>query len=94
MHGVFLGLTFVLVITSISAQAPIAPLKFDVDRPVVNRTGLTGTLDFDLEWAPGPDADGVSVFTAVQEQLGLRLEPSTAPLDVVVIDSARRPTEN
>jgi len=64
------------------------------DRPVVNRTGLTGTYDFDLEWAPTSDANGVSVFTAVQEQLGLRLEPSVAQLDVVVIDSAQRPTEN
>lgn len=64
------------------------------DRPVVNRTGLTGTFDFELEWAPTPDADGVSVFTAVQEQLGLRLEPSTAPLEVVVITSAERPAEN
>ena len=64
------------------------------DRPVVNRTGLTGTFDFDLDWAATPDADGVSVFTAVQEQLGLRLEPSTAPLDVVVIESAQRPSDN
>ena len=63
-------------------------------RPVVDRTGLSGTYDIDLEWAPTPEADGVSVFTAVQEQLGLRLEPSTALLDVVIIESAQRPTEN
>jgi uncharacterized protein (TIGR03435 family) len=63
-------------------------------RPVVDRTGLSGTYDIDLQWAPTPDADGVSIFTAIQEQLGLRLEPSTAPLDVVIIESAQRPTEN
>jgi len=63
-------------------------------RPVVDRTGLDGTYDIEVQWAPTPDADGVSIFTAVQEQLGLRLEPSTAPLDVVVIESAERPTEN
>ena len=63
-------------------------------RPVVDRTGLNGTYDIDVQWAPAPDGDGVSIFTAIQEQLGLRLEPSTAPLDVVVIESAERSTEN
>ena len=63
-------------------------------RPVVDRTGLSGTYDIELQWAPTADADGVSIFTAIQEQLGLRLETSTAPLDVVVIESADRPTEN
>jgi uncharacterized protein (TIGR03435 family) len=49
-----------------------------------------------LQWtvAPQPDADAVSIFTAVQEQLGLKLESATAPLDVIVIDRIDRPTEN
>jgi uncharacterized protein (TIGR03435 family) len=71
-----------------------------VDRQVIDRTGLAGAFDIDLEWtpdspgaAPSPDA-GPSIFTAIQEQLGLRLEPATAPLDIIVIDSAERPTEN
>ena len=63
-------------------------------RPVLNRTGLGGFYNIDLEWAPTPDADGVSIFTAVEEQLGLKLESSTAPLDVVVVDRIERPTEN
>jgi uncharacterized protein (TIGR03435 family) len=71
-----------------------------VGRQVVDRTSLTGSFDVDLEWtpdspgaAPSPDA-GASIFTAIQEQLGLKLEPSTAPLEVIVIDSAERPAEN
>ncbi len=71
-----------------------------VGRQVIDRTGLAGAFDVDLEWTPdtpgatpSPDA-GASIFTAIQEQLGLKLEPSTAPLEVIVIDSAERPAEN
>jgi uncharacterized protein (TIGR03435 family) len=67
-------------------------------RPVFDKTGLTGGYDFDLKWTPGfalnPSGDGVSIFTAVQEQLGLKLESATAPLDVLVVDHLERPTEN
>jgi uncharacterized protein (TIGR03435 family) len=71
-----------------------------VGRQVIDRTALTGAFDIDLEWTPespgaalSPDA-GASIFTALQEQLGLKLEPSTAPLEIIVIDSAERPSEN
>jgi len=60
-------------------------------RPVVDRTGLTGTFDIDMKWSASGD-DGPSLFTALQEQLGLKLEPSRAPFEVVVIDAIRRPT--
>ena len=63
-------------------------------RPVLDRTGLTGRYDISVDWASSPDVDSISVFTAVQEQLGLRLESTTAPLDVVVIERVERPTEN
>jgi uncharacterized protein (TIGR03435 family) len=65
-------------------------------RAVLDRTGLTDTYDIELKWTPLPDpnSDNVSIFTAVQEQLGLKLESGTAPLDVVVIDRIERPTEN
>ena len=65
-------------------------------RAVLDRTGLAGTYDIELKWTPLPDpnSDNVSIFTAVQEQLGLRLESGTAPLDVVVIDRIERPSEN
>ena len=63
-------------------------------RPVLDHTGLTGRYDISVDWASSPDVDSISVFTAVQEQLGLKLESTTAPLDVVVIERVERPSEN
>jgi len=71
-----------------------------VDRVIVDRTGLTGTWNIDLKYAPdrvAPDAspsspDTPSLFTAIQEQLGLRLEPGTGLADVLVIEQVSRPT--
>ena len=81
------------------------------DRPIIDRTGLSGSFDIDLEWTPDPaqarstDAaaraaaavaatpgERVSIFTALQEQLGLRLQPARASLEVLVIDRLERPT--
>ena len=69
----------------------------DVGRKVFDRTGLTGTFEVEAEWVPartGPGApasiDVVSTFTALQEQLGLKLEPRRELLDVVVIDTVDR----
>ena len=70
-------------------------LASQVRRPVVDRTGLTGTWDIDLTFNPDlPDDPRPSLFTALQEQLGLRLEPSRAPIQVLVIDRIERPAEN
>jgi uncharacterized protein (TIGR03435 family) len=57
---------------------------------------LNGYYDFTLEWAPDdvPDAPGPSISTALQEQLGLRLTSSKGPVNVIVIDQLRRPSEN
>ena len=70
-----------------------------VDRIVQDRTGRTGGFDFELAWsssglkpAAGAPSELPSVFTALQEQLGLKLEPSRGPVEVLVIDSAERPT--
>jgi len=65
----------------------------------VDRTGLTGVYSIELHWSPdntpGLPADAPpEIFTAVREQLGLRLQPATAPTEVVVIDSAERPETN
>jgi uncharacterized protein (TIGR03435 family) len=68
-----------------------------LDVPVVDRTGIKGTYDIDLKFAPqdGIDSSLPSMFTAVQEQLGLKLESQKVPLEMLVIDYCRRvPTIN
>lgn len=75
-------------------------------RTVQDRTGLQGTYEFDIDFAPDipptgdgaptppPDANAASVFTAAREQLGVRLEPGKQQVDVLVVDRAERPAEN
>jgi uncharacterized protein (TIGR03435 family) len=65
-------------------------------RLVVDETGLHGRYDFVFKWDAGQMADSTepSLFTAMREQLGLRLEPKKAPVQVLVIDSAEKPTDN
>ncbi len=68
-----------------------------VDRPIVDRTGLTGRYDFTLQWSNAlaqTDSTDPSIFTAMPEQLGLRLEPARAPVEYLVIDRAEMPGEN
>jgi uncharacterized protein (TIGR03435 family) len=65
-------------------------------RKVIDKTGLVGNFDADLKWTPDdkPDDGGPSIFTAIQEQLGLRLEAAKGPVEVLVIDRAEKPSEN
>jgi len=77
-------------------------------RVVIDETGLTGAYDIDLSWLPDQNTfptlelppnsalapDAPNIFTAIEEQLGLRLESGRAPVDVIVIDRAERPSEN
>ncbi len=73
---------------------------FAVDGLVVDRTGLTGTFDIELQWTPDSlrsaaaavGGEGPSLFTALQEQLGLKLESTRGPVEYLVIDSAEQPT--
>lgn len=76
-----------------------------LDRPVVDRTGLSGRYDFDLEFSPDerlwggtvtlPEkSDRPDLFRAIQEQLGLRLESTRGPVDALIIDQIERPSEN
>jgi len=69
------------------------------DRPVVDQTSLAGRYDFTLLWTPdvmrdAPTDTAPGLFTAVQEQLGLKLAATRAPIDVFVVDAVTRPTEN
>ena len=87
----------------------VTNLEVDTARPVIDKTGLSGRFDIRLEWNPnisrlpegqsgGPTLADLEarpvLFTALQEQLGLKLETATEPLDVVVIDGVDRPTPN
>ena len=76
------------------------------NRIVIDKTGFSGTFDVHLRWTPGPgetgtgnvpaspDDSGSSIFTVLEEQLGLRLKAATGPVEVIVIDNAERPAEN
>ena len=74
-------------------------LQFELDRPVVDETALTGRYNFTLKWTRDPLDKAVSdaapsVFSAMQEQLGLKLEPAKRPAKVLVIDRLERPSSN
>ncbi len=80
----------------------IGILATNVDRPVLDKTGLTGSYDFTLEFtrsnpdvvAPGSPDAGRSIFSAVQEQLGLKFVAAKEPAQTLVIDHAEKPSEN
>lgn len=86
-------------------------LNLALDRPVIDKTGLTARFDIHLEFSPdqatpglrGPvpgapaspsDPSGPTIFTAIQEQLGLKLVPARGPIELLVIDHVERPSEN
>jgi uncharacterized protein (TIGR03435 family) len=97
------GMTMVQIVNGLS-RTP------GVNRPVSDRTGLSGAFDFDLTFTPEQmpqgerpagappippiDPNGPSLFTALQEQLGLKLEPTKGPVEVIVIDGVEPPTED
>jgi uncharacterized protein (TIGR03435 family) len=78
--------------------------SYVLDRPVIDKTGLSGTFDFDLTWNPDDSQFGgrftvessslPDLFTAVREQIGLRLKPAKVSADLIVIDRAERPADN
>lgn len=92
--------------TTMALLAGALPGTGNLDRPVVDQTGLSGRFDFSIEWAvesnrlplPNPDtpADlrGPTFSDALREQLGLKLQPTKAPLQILVIDRVERPSEN
>ena len=82
---------FVQTLTSV-------PAVTGIDRPVIDRTGLQGNHGFTLKFAPvgtaNADLDRPELVTALREQLGLKLEATRAPFDVLVVDSVEKPTPN
>ena len=78
-----------------------AALSSQLDRMVIDKTGLTGAYDLHATWArdaaPAADVDAPAlptVFTALEEQAGLKLVPAKGPVQVLVIDSVEKPSEN
>jgi uncharacterized protein (TIGR03435 family) len=69
-----------------------------LQRPVIDETGLKGNFDFSFTFTPdlgpGTESDGPGLFTALQEQVGLRLESGKGPVEALVIDSVELPSEN
>jgi uncharacterized protein (TIGR03435 family) len=89
----------------------VSVLRRNVDRPVIDQTGLQGNFGIELNWEtprpsslallaaqppgePLPSVDGGSIFTAVRDQLGLKLEPTVASLNIIVIDAVERPAND
>jgi uncharacterized protein (TIGR03435 family) len=97
-----------MTIGQIASFLPVTSLKVNtgMDRPVLDHTGLTGRYDFSLEFTPQlngpvpagadfqPDPSGPTFLEALQEQLGLKLESQTGPVNVFVVDHAEEPSPN
>lgn len=102
-----------LTATGITMTGLAQQLSQQLGRPVIDKTGLQGNYDFELEWTPDPgagpfggappspdgapsgaDAGGASIFTVLQEKLGLKLDSAKGPVKTLVIDSVSKPTEN
>src|ERR1051326_5094325 len=82
--------------TNVTTMVLANSLSRIMGRLVIDNTGLKGTFDYQLVWAP-PEQTGStapSIFTALEEQLGLKLESSKGPVEVLVIDSVSKPSEN
>ncbi len=83
------GWPFSLIVASITRQPELG------GRMVVDKTGLDGIYDCDLSWAPeDTDVPGPSFFTAIQEQMGLKLQPEEGPVETIVIDHIEQPSAN
>jgi uncharacterized protein (TIGR03435 family) len=91
-----------MTFTNSSMEGLVTQLKTipGVDRPVLDETGLAGSYDFQLNLAAEPGGNpatglgGESIFTAIEEQLGLKLESRKVPIGILVIDHVERPSEN
>jgi len=93
MAGRGLVITHATPLISLVANLPDA-----TGRLVVDKTGLTGNYDITLKWTPddqrGTDDAALSIFTALEEQLGLKLLPAIGSIDTIIIDHVERPSPN
>ena len=99
-----LGANMIIEGAGVSAAALARYLTLILGRPVSDKTGIARTFDvLHLEYvrddptgnpASSTDSSAPSIFTAIQEQLGLKLEPAKGPVDILVIDRLERPSEN
>lgn len=111
------GGAMTLTASSMPMSSLVRMLSGSLGRPVIDKTGLTASYDFKLEYTrddvgvapalgggggggdgappvPAADSSGPTLFTAVQEQLGLKLESTKGPVEIVVIDRAEKPSDN
>jgi uncharacterized protein (TIGR03435 family) len=92
------------IYTLADAKVPVSSLATLIDRtfanenwrPVIDRTGITTPITYVIRYDrnPAPDAVGPSIFAALEKDLGLRLTPTTAPMEVFVIERVERPSPN
>ena len=88
-----------ITVQGLPIRSLVESVMRDVGKPVVDETGLTGVYDFSMQWqssaglaetgSPGP-----AIFQALEEQLGLKLEPAKAPISMRVVDHVEAPTPN
>lgn len=90
------GTKKVLEATKISMGDLAGALTRQTGRPMEDRTGITGEIDVRLEWDDGLGGDSTtpSIFTALEEQLGLKVNPAKGKVEVIVIDHVEKPSEN
>ncbi len=90
--------------TGVTLSELAGNLSYPLDRTVIDKTGLTGRYDFHLQWTPDSAANGApdsgaadappNLFTAIQLQLGLKLQPAKGPVPTLVVDHVEQPSEN
>jgi uncharacterized protein (TIGR03435 family) len=85
--------------TTLERLAEVIRQNAGLDRPVVDKTGLSGTYALKLKYAPrwrtdGSVSEAISIFTAVQDQLGLKLEPQVVPIEMLIVDHVDKPSVN
>ena len=92
-----------LTATALPLSTLTNALAEELDRTVIDKTGLTDVYDLKLRWTPDEDANAADngaadrppdLFTALQEQLGLKLDPAKGPVTTLVVDHAEQPTPN